>query len=33
LKEELRNALIENLSYAREAGADRPEIADWVWPH
>jgi xylulose-5-phosphate/fructose-6-phosphate phosphoketolase len=33
LKEEMKNALIDNLSYAHEVGADRPEIADWVWPH
>ncbi len=32
LKEELRNAIIDNLRYAHEHGADRPEIADWVWP-
>jgi xylulose-5-phosphate/fructose-6-phosphate phosphoketolase len=33
LKEEMRNALIDNLRYAHDVGADRPEIADWVWPH
>lgn len=32
LKEELRNAIIDNLRYAHEHGADRPEISDWVWP-
>jgi xylulose-5-phosphate/fructose-6-phosphate phosphoketolase len=33
LKEELRNAIIEDLAYAHEHGRDRPEIANWVWPH
>ncbi len=33
LKEEMKNALIDNLRYAHEVGADRPEISDWVWPH
>jgi xylulose-5-phosphate/fructose-6-phosphate phosphoketolase len=33
LKEEMRNAIIENLAYARTNGIDRPEITDWVWPH
>lgn len=33
LKEEMKNALIDNLRYAHEVGTDRPEIADWVWPH
>jgi xylulose-5-phosphate/fructose-6-phosphate phosphoketolase len=32
LKEEMRNAIIENLSYAHEHGTDRPEISDWTWP-
>jgi xylulose-5-phosphate/fructose-6-phosphate phosphoketolase len=32
LKEEMRNAIIENLSYAHEHGMDRPEISDWTWP-
>ncbi|MFL5348196.1 MAG: phosphoketolase [Hyalangium sp.] len=32
LKEELRNAIIDNLTYAHEHGRDRPEIADWTWP-
>ncbi len=31
LKEEMRNAIIDNLRYARTQGTDRPEIADWVW--
>jgi xylulose-5-phosphate/fructose-6-phosphate phosphoketolase len=33
LKEEMRNAVIENLRYAHEHGTDRPEIANWVWPY
>jgi xylulose-5-phosphate/fructose-6-phosphate phosphoketolase len=33
LKEEMKNAILENLSYAHQVGRDRPEIADWVWPH
>ncbi len=32
LKEEMKNAIIDNLAYARSQGADRPEIANWVWP-
>jgi xylulose-5-phosphate/fructose-6-phosphate phosphoketolase len=32
LKEEMRNAIIDSLSYAHEHGIDRPEIRDWVWP-
>jgi xylulose-5-phosphate/fructose-6-phosphate phosphoketolase len=31
LKEEMKNAIIEDLTYAHEHGRDRPEIADWVW--
>jgi xylulose-5-phosphate/fructose-6-phosphate phosphoketolase len=33
LKEEMRNAVIENLRYAHEHGTDRPEIANWIWPY
>ncbi|MEI9935793.1 MAG: phosphoketolase family protein [Pseudomonadota bacterium] len=33
LKEEMRNAIIENTSYAHEHGIDRPEIVNWVWPY
>jgi xylulose-5-phosphate/fructose-6-phosphate phosphoketolase len=33
LKEEMRNAIIENMRYAHEHGTDRPEIANWVWPY
>jgi xylulose-5-phosphate/fructose-6-phosphate phosphoketolase len=32
LKEEMRNAIIENLNYAHEHGRDRSEISDWTWP-
>jgi len=32
LKEELRNAIIDNLRYAHEHGTDRAEIAAWTWP-
>jgi xylulose-5-phosphate/fructose-6-phosphate phosphoketolase len=33
LKEEMKNAIIENLAYAHENGRDRPEITSWTWPH
>ena len=33
LKEEMKNAIIENIHYAHEHGTDRPEIAGWTWPH
>jgi phosphoketolase len=33
LKEEMRNAIIDNLNYAHEHGTDRPEIVNWTWPH
>ena len=33
LKEEMKNAIIDNLRYAHEHGADRPELANWTWPH
>jgi len=32
LKDELQNAIIDNLRYAHEHGTDRPEISDWTWP-
>jgi xylulose-5-phosphate/fructose-6-phosphate phosphoketolase len=32
LKDEMRNAIIDNLNYAHEHGRDRPEISDWTWP-
>jgi xylulose-5-phosphate/fructose-6-phosphate phosphoketolase len=33
LKEEMKNAILENLSYARTYGTDREEISNWVWPY
>jgi xylulose-5-phosphate/fructose-6-phosphate phosphoketolase len=33
LKEEMRNAIIQNLTYAHDNGADRQEISEWTWPH
>jgi xylulose-5-phosphate/fructose-6-phosphate phosphoketolase len=33
LKEEMKNAIIDNLNYAHEHGTDRPEIVEWTWPH
>ena len=33
LKEEMKNAIIDNLSYAHEHGTDRPELANWTWPN
>ena len=33
LKEEMRNAIIDNLNYAHTHGTDRAEISDWVWPY
>ena len=33
LKEDMKNAIIDNLGYARTHGTDRSEIADWVWPY
>jgi xylulose-5-phosphate/fructose-6-phosphate phosphoketolase len=32
LKEEMKNAILENLAYARSEGTDRAEITNWVWP-
>jgi xylulose-5-phosphate/fructose-6-phosphate phosphoketolase len=32
LKEEMKNAIIENLGYAHAEGTDRPEIVNWEWP-
>ena len=31
LKEEMKNAIIDSCAYARSEGADRAEIANWVW--
>ena len=33
LKEEMKNAIVDNLNYAHENGADRPELANWAWPY
>ena len=33
VKEKMKNEIILNLAYAHEHGADRKEIADWVWPY
>ena len=33
LKEEMKNAIIDNLNYARTQGTDREEISNWVWPY
>jgi xylulose-5-phosphate/fructose-6-phosphate phosphoketolase len=33
LKEEMKNAIIDNLRYAHEHGTDRAELANWVWPY
>jgi xylulose-5-phosphate/fructose-6-phosphate phosphoketolase len=32
LREEMETAIVDNKNYAHEHGADRPEIANWVWP-
>jgi xylulose-5-phosphate/fructose-6-phosphate phosphoketolase len=32
LKEEMKNAIIDNLAYAHSEGTDRVEITNWVWP-
>jgi xylulose-5-phosphate/fructose-6-phosphate phosphoketolase len=32
LKDEMKNAIVDNLRYAHEHGADRPEVSDWTWP-
>jgi len=33
LKEEMKNAIIDNLHDSHEHGADRLQIAGWTWPH
>ena len=33
LKEEMKNAILENMAYAHEHGTDRKEITEWVWPY
>jgi xylulose-5-phosphate/fructose-6-phosphate phosphoketolase len=32
LRDEMQKAIIDNVSYAHEHGADRPEFNNWVWP-
>ena len=32
LRNEMQNAIVDNMRYAHEHGADRPELANWVWP-
>jgi xylulose-5-phosphate/fructose-6-phosphate phosphoketolase len=32
LKEEMRQAIIDNVNYAHEHGTDRSEITNWTWP-
>ena len=32
LKEEMRSAIIDSLTYAHTHGIDRDEITNWVWP-
>ena len=33
LKEDMKNAILDNFAYAHEHGRDREEITDWVWPY
>ncbi len=33
LKEEMKDAIIDHLHYARTHGTDREEISNWVWPY
>ena len=33
LKEEMKNAIIDNFRYAHAEGTDRPEITNWTWPY
>jgi xylulose-5-phosphate/fructose-6-phosphate phosphoketolase len=33
LKQEMKDAIIENQRYAHEHGTDRPELASWTWPY
>jgi len=33
LKEEMKNAIINNMQYAHEHGTDRAEITNWTWPY
>ena len=29
----MKDAIIDNLNYARTHGTDREEISNWVWPY
>ncbi len=33
LKEEMKNAIIDNPRHPHEHGTDRAEITNWVWPY
>jgi len=33
LKEEMKDAIIDNLNYAHTHGTDREDISNWVWPY
>ena len=33
LKEEMKNAIIDNTRFAHERGMDRPELGGWTWPY
>jgi xylulose-5-phosphate/fructose-6-phosphate phosphoketolase len=33
LKDEMTNAIVDNMRYAHEHGIDRPDIVNWTWPH
>jgi xylulose-5-phosphate/fructose-6-phosphate phosphoketolase len=33
LKEEMKDAILDNMRYAHEYGIDRPEIVHWTWPY
>jgi xylulose-5-phosphate/fructose-6-phosphate phosphoketolase len=33
LKEEMKNAIVENMAYAHEHGTDSKAITEWVWPY
>ena len=32
LRNDMQNSIVDNMRYAHEHGADRPELANWVWP-
>ncbi|MBE9044086.1 phosphoketolase family protein [Pleurocapsales cyanobacterium LEGE 10410] len=33
VRERMRDAIIDNLAYAKEHGMDKPEISHWKWPY